>query len=592
MSKKVLILGAGYAGIEAALTLQKKKKREDDIEITIIDKNSYHTLLTELHEVAGNRIREDGVIVPLRDIFKYSDVKIVKDEINGIDFENNKLISSSAEYPYDYLILAAGSEPNSFGIPGIEEHAFTLWSYEQAIRIREHIKDCFAKASQTQDKAKRQQLLCFVVGGGGFTGVETIGEIAQWVKKLCREYGIDRSEVKLVLVEALGSILTNLKERGARNSMKYLVNKLGVEVLLNSAISRVTPDQVEIKTGRVISTKTLIWTAGVKANNLAEKLDINKGRASRIIVNEYAQTQYKNVYSVGDISAFSTGENKILPALVESALQTGRGAAKNILADIRGKEKEKIKPNLHGVMVSVGAFYAQSNIMGRELPAWLSILMKYFVNIHYLFGIGGFELVMRYIKDEFLFKQQDKLLVEKHYSVMRPAFWLVPIRVFLGYSWLMEGIEKVQQGWLTKAMLAGLPGADATSSASVTESGETVFRIISEHTPSWYAWIANNLVIPNALIFQILIVIAEIGVGLALISGTFTFIAALVSLGLNINFILSTGMYEYDWWYIPAALCLLGGAGRAFGIDHYLIPYLTRQWRYFVRNRKIKLWLR
>ena len=592
MSKKVLILGAGYAGIEAALTLQKKKKREDDIEITIIDKNSYHTLLTELHEVAGNRIREDGVIVPLRDIFKYSDVKIVKDEINGIDFENNKLISSSAEYPYDYLILAAGSEPNSFGIPGIEEHAFTLWSYEQAIRIREHIKDCFAKASQTQDKAKRQQLLCFVVGGGGFTGVETIGEIAQWVKKLCREYGIDRSEVKLVLVEALGSILTNLKERGARNSMKYLVNKLGVEVLLNSAISRVTPDQVEIKTGRVISTKTLIWTAGVKANNLAEKLDINKGRASRIIVNEYAQTQYKNVYSVGDISAFSTGENKILPALVESALQTGRGAAKNILADIRGKEKEKIKPNLHGVMVSVGAFYAQSNIMGRELPAWLSILMKYFVNIHYLFGIGGFELVMRYIKDEFLFKQQDKLLVEKHYSVMRPAFWLVPIRVFLGYSWLMEGIEKVQQGWLTKAMLAGLPGADATSSASVTESGETVFRIISEHTPSWYAWIANNLVIPNALIFQILIVIAEIGVGLALISGTFTFIAALVSLGLNINFILSTGMYEYDWWYIPAALCLLGGAGRAFGIDHYLIPYLTRQWRYFIRNRKIKLWLR
>jgi len=242
--------------------------------------------------------------------------------------------------------------------------------------------------------------------------------------------------------------------------------------------------------------------------------------------------------------------------------------------------------------VSVGAFYAQSNIMGRELPAWLSILMKYFVNIHYLFGIGGFELVMRYIKDEFLFKQQDKLLVEKHYSVMRPAFWLVPIRVFLGYSWLMEGIEKVQQGWLTKAMLAGLPGADATSSASVTESGETVFRIISEHTPSWYAWIANNLVIPNALIFQILIVIAEIGVGLALISGTFTFIAALVSLGLNINFILSTGMYEYDWWYIPAALCLLGGAGRAFGIDHYLIPYLTRQWRYFIRNRKIKLWLR
>jgi len=592
MSKKVIVLGAGYAGIEAALTLQKKKKKEDDIEITIIDKNTYHTLLTELHEVAGNRIREEGVIVPLRDIFKYSDVKIVQDEINGIDFENNKLLSSSREYHYDYLILAAGSEPNFFGIPGIQEHAFTIWSYEQAIRIREHIRECFVKASQEQDKAKREQLLCFVVGGGGFTGVETIGEIANWVKQLCREYGVDRNEVKLILVEALGSILTNLKERGAKKSMDYLVNKLGVEVLLNSAVSSVTADHVEIKTGRVIPTKTLIWTAGVKANSLAEKLDINRSRASRIVVNEYAQTQYKNVYSVGDISAFSTGENQILPALVESAMQTGKGAALNILADIRGKEKEKIKPKLHGVMVSVGAFFAQSNIMGRELPTWLSILMKYMVNIHYLFGIGGFELVIRYLKDELLFKQQDKFLLEKHYSVMTPAFWLVPIRLFLGYKWLMEGIEKVQQGWFTKALLAGLPGADAGSSASVTDTGETVFRIISEHTPGWYAWIATNIVIPNAILFQVLIVLAEIGIGLALLSGTFTFIAALGSLALNVNFLLSTGMYEYDWWFIPAALCLLGGAGRAFGVDHYLMPYLMKQWRYFVRNRKIKLWLR
>jgi len=273
-------------------------------------------------------------------------------------------------------------------------------------------------------------------------------------------------------------------------------------------------------------------------------------------------------------------------------MQTGNGAALNILADIRGKEKEKIKPKLHGVMVSVGAFFAQSNIMGRELPTWLSILMKYMVNIHYLFGIGGFELVFRYIKDELLFKQQDKFLLEKHYSVMTPAFWLVPIRLFLGYKWLMEGIEKVQQGWFTKALLAGLPGADAGSSASVTDTGETVFRIISEHTPGWYAWIATNIVIPNAILFQVLIVLAEIGIGLALLSGTFTFIAALGSLALNVNFLLSTGMYEYDWWFIPAALCLLGGAGRAFGVDHYLMPYLMKQWRYFVRNRKIKLWLR
>jgi NADH dehydrogenase len=292
---------------------------------------------------------------------------------------------------------------------------------------------------------------------------------------------------------------------------------------------------------------------------------------------------------VGDVAAFKA-DNHTLPALVETALQTGKAAAKNILSDIRGKEKEKLEPKLHGVMVSVGSYFAVSDIMGHQLPRLISIIMKYMVNIHYLFGIGGFELVIRYIKHELLFKRQEKFLLEKHYSMMTPTFWLVPIRLFLGYSWLMEGIKKVQEGWLSKAMLAGLP-ADVGSSASVTESGETVFRIVSSHTPGWYAWIADNFVIPNAQLFQIFIVLGEIGLGLALISGTFTFLAGLGALALNINFILSTGLYDYNWWYIPAALCMLGGAGRAFGVDYYIMPYFMRQWRYFVRNKKVKLFL-
>lgn len=590
MSKKVIILGAGYAGIEAALTLQKKKKRSDDLEISIIDKNPYHTLLTELHEVAGNRISEDGVIVPLRDIFKYTDVKVIKDEINKIDFNGKKLISDSGEYAYDYLVLAAGSEPNFFGIPGIKEHGFTLWSYDDAIRIREHIKECFIKASQEKDAGKRSSLLTFVVGGGGFTGVEMMGELALWVKQLCRYYGISRHEVKLILVEALDRILINLKENAAMKAHNYMEKKLGVEIMVKEAITKVTPGQVELKSGKIIKTSTMIWTAGVRAAGITDDLEINKGRASRINVDEFTQTQYENVYAVGDISAFTTSDNHTLPALVEAAIQTGKAAGKNILNDIRGKQKERLKPELHGVMVSVGSFFAVSDIMGHQLPRFLSILMKYLVNVHYLFGIGGFELIFKYLKHEIFEKKQDRFLVEKHYSVSTRAFWLVPIRLFLGYSWLMEGIKKVQEGWLGQAMLAGMQ-VDGESGASVTDTGEKVFRIISAHTPGWYAWIAENIVIPNALLFQTLIVISEIGIGLALISGTFTLIAALAAIGLNINFILSTGLYDYNWWYIPAALCLLGGAGRAFGVDHYLMPYLMRQWRYFTRNRKIKLWL-
>ncbi|MCX8128998.1 MAG: FAD-dependent oxidoreductase [Clostridia bacterium] len=590
MPKKVLIFGAGYAGIEAALALHKRKKNSDEIEISIVDKNSYHTLLTELHEVAGNRITEDGVIVPLRDIFKYTDVKLIKDEIKDIDFDSRKLISLNNTYPYDYLVIAAGSEPNYYGIPGMEEFAFSLWSFNDAIKIREHVKECFIKASQEENAESRRVLLTFAVGGGGFTGVEMIGELALWVKQLCREYSVQRNEVRLILVEALNTILSNLKEKSIRKTVDYLSKKLNVEVLTNCPITKVTENTVELKNGTAIKTNTLIWTAGVRAACITDEISIDKGRTCRITVNEYTQTQYKNVYAIGDISAF-VSEGHTLPALVEGALQTGKAAAINILAEIRGKEKVKLVPKLHGVMVSVGSFFAVTNLMGYELPRLFAILMKYLVNIHYLFGIGGFELVIKYIKHEFFNKQQEKFVIEKHYSTRTQAFWLVPVRLFLGYSWLAEGLSKFSEGWLNKAVLAGT-ATDGNTSASVSETGEKVFRIVSAHTPSWYAWIADNIIVPNALLFQILIVLTEIGLGLAFLSGTFTFLAAIAALGLNLNFLLSTGLYPETWWYIPAALCMLGGAGRAFGVDYYLLPYLMKQWRYMVRNRRLKLWIR
>ncbi|MCR4435917.1 MAG: TQO small subunit DoxD [Clostridiales bacterium] len=172
----------------------------------------------------------------------------------------------------------------------------------------------------------------------------------------------------------------------------------------------------------------------------------------------------------------------------------------------------------------------------------------------------------------------------KHLSSMSRTFWLVPLRIFLGYTWLIEGIGKINEGWLQKPMLAGL--ADAVTSASVTETGEKVFRIVSDHTPGWYAWIAGNIVIPHALFFQILIVVSEIGLGLAFISGTFTFLSALVALGLNLNFALSTGLLPETWWMIPAAIAMLCGAGRSFGLDHYLMPFLAKLWERYAQKKK------
>jgi NADH:ubiquinone reductase (H+-translocating) len=589
MSKKIMILGAGYAGVEAALTLQKKKKKNDDIEITLIDKNSYHTLLTEIHEIAGNRINEDGVVVPLKDIFNYTDVKVVKDEIANIDFETKRLVSLSGEYNYDYLIIGAGSEPNYYGINGLAHNSFSLWSYQDALKIREHIKEMFLKASQENDSEKKKKMLTFVVGGGGFTGVEVIGEIALWTRSLCKEYKIKIDDVKLVLVEALDKILINMKEKSIAKAMNYLEKKLKVEVLKNSAIMNVDTDNVLLKDGRTLQTKTLIWTAGVRASCITDEVIINKNKSFRISVNGFAETQYDKVYAVGDISAFIDNGN-VIPAMVEGAIQTGHAAAENIIAEIRGKEKKELNPKLHGSMVSIGSFFAVTNLMGIELPRFLALIVKYLVNVHYLFGIGGFEIILKYLNHEVFEKRHRKFLIEKHYTVKKPIFWLAPLRLYFGYVWFMEGLKKILDGWLVTPMLAGLP-ADGTTSASVTEGGKHFFQIVSAHTPGIYAWFANTFVIPNALFFQICIVLAEVGIGLAFASGAFNFIAACVSLALILNFILSTGILEQQWWYIPASIAMMAGSGYAFGLDYYIMPYLMRQWRYFVRNKKIKICL-
>jgi len=606
MAKRVLVLGAGYAGIEAALKLHKKSKKED-IEIILIDKNPYHTLLTELHEVAGNRISEDGIIVPLKDIFKYTKVSVVLDEIESINFESNQLISKKTTYAYDYLILASGSRPTFYGIPGLEQNGFTLWSYQDAIKIREHIRRCFLLASTEVDTKKRAALLTFIVGGGGFTGVEMIGEIGQWVKVLCKEYDIPRTDVKLKLIEALHGILQNLRKKNVQKVMKYLVKKLKVEVLLDCAISHVTAEHVEVKGSEVIPTNTLIWCAGIVAAKITDQLTLEKEK-SRIKVNEYTQTSHENVYVVGDSAAFMQ-EHHSLPALVETALQTGDGAAMNVLRAIRGQEKEKVEPKLHGVVVSVGANYAVGDIMGFQLPVPISMLMKYLINVHYLFGIGGFELIIKYLRHEFFDKKQKKMILEQHYTVKSHAFWMVPLRLMLGVYWLLEGIAKVNDGWFTKTILTGEAGYAskavshtflglftfvepvAKSTADVVTSASQ-FPLIYDYTSGFYAGITNALVVPNAMFFQILIVIVEIGLGLAFISGSFNFLAGLMSLGMIVNFAMSTGFPMEKLWFIPASIIMLGGAGRAFGFDYYIMPYLMRQWRYFVRNKRLKFWLK
>ncbi|MEC9487899.1 MAG: FAD-dependent oxidoreductase [Halanaerobium sp.] len=564
--KKILILGAGYAGISAAQKLDKLIGKDPQVEISLINQSPYHTLLTELHEVAGNRVGSDAVTVPLNGIFKKSHINLITDYIEDIDFEAKVLKSATEEYHYDYLVLGVGSKPAFYNIPGMEEHSFTLWSLEDALTIKEHVQEMFAEAAVETSPVERQKLLTFVVGGGGFTGVEMIGELMEWVPDLCEEYHVDPAEVKLVIVEALDQILPVLRDSLVRKAEEFLAER-GVMVLTGSPITGVEPDKITLKKGeeeKTIHTRTLIWTGGVKANPCINDKDLEKARRGRLKVNDYLQIpQQEKVYAVGDVACFTTEDGSTLPALVEAALQAGENCAHNIVADLKGNAKEEFKPKLHGVMVSIGSKYALSNAMGIPMSSLPALGMKHMVNLHYLFGIGGFKLIFKYLHHEFLNERGLFSMIIDHFKVKTSVAWLVILRIILGIRLLSEGLTKINEGWL--------------GSENVLVSGSSSV-LWSAGTPDWYVNFAKAFIVPNFAIFQKAIVLGEIFIGFAFIFGIFTFLAALGALGMSANFIIGGlgaegGIWEPIWLFF-VSLTMLAGPGRAFGLDHYVMPFI------------------
>lgn len=591
MSKKIVILGAGYAGVHAAKLLHKKYKKNNDVSITLIDKNPYHTLMTDLHEVAGSRISEDGVKVNLNKIFKEKKVDVVVDYINDIDFENNVLKSEKYSYDYDYLVMGTGAEPAFFGVDGAEDNSFTLWSLEDAIEIREHIETMFERAKNEKNLEKRKRMLTFIVAGGGFTGVEMVGELAEWKDKLCDKYDVKPRDVSIKIVEGLPGLLPILTEK-LSNKAERRLNKMGVDVITDAFIGKVGKDHIETADGNSIPTNTLIWTCGVQGNSFAKETDLTIDRSNRIETNDYMQSvDYENVYLVGDNAFYvEEGEEKPVPQIVETALQTAETVVENIDHDIAGKEKEEFESNYHGFMVSIGSRYAVANVGGMSLSGFPAMAVKHLVNLHYLWGVGGFALIWSYLMHEIFHIEDKRSLLGSHFSKSTPNFWLMPLRVFIGVHWLLEGIKKVQDGWLEPGNIYIIQTA-ADSGATAADATEYASEPLLESVPGFYQWIMDTLIAPVAFPMQAMVVFLEIAIGLALIAGLLTFLMSLASIFLTFNFILSAMAGPEILWYTFGSIALLGGAGRALGLDYYVMPWLKKKWKNSRFARKSYLYI-
>lgn len=569
MRRHVVILGAGYGGVSAAKKLARLAKKHKEIEITLINKGSTHNLITELHEVAGNRVLPEDLEVSLQRLFESTKVNVIQDEITEVDFDGKKLFSQKHEYSYDYLILGSGSQPADYGVKGVKENAFTLWSIEDAKEINEHIKQMFQEAQFETDPAKRRELLSFVVTGAGFTGVEMVGELISWFKDLAKAYGIPQKDIDLYLVEGLEQILPNLNDDMVAKADAYL-RKHNVDVKTGAFVTEVNPAGIVLKGDNDlvenIATRTVIWTCGVKGAALVEGLDLEKDNCDRLIVNEYLQIpKHKEVYAIGDNSAAPWGDNKTLPALVEAAMQTGECAAKNVTAAITGGQKESLEAALHGVMVSIGGDFAVADVTGLSLKGRPAMLLKHLVNIHYLVGIGGIKEGFSFINEYIHEQASHKGLVPQFFDQFTQkshTIFIVILRIYLGIQWLLSGWGKVQDGWLVSPdyLVAG-------SSASP----------IGPDAVGWYKAFMEAVVMQFPLFFQRIVVMSEFAIGISLTFGILSVLGALGSIGMNINFFLSgTG----NMWFFMSSFPCLANSGQVLGADYYLLPLIKKViWR-------------
>ncbi|GJM77083.1 hypothetical protein HMSSN036_92990 [Paenibacillus macerans] len=225
---------------------------------------------------------------------------MVLDSIDNIDFGAKKLRSAKNTYSYDYLVIGTGCKPTFFGIPGAEEHALTLWSYEDAVRLKEQVRRMFSEAAKVTDPVKRRKMLTFVVVGAGFTGVELVGELAEFRDELCKEFYIDAGEVRLVVADMAPKILPILPDKLIQKAAKRL-HKMNVEIITSAKITGVTPASVQLGDRGELEADTIVWTAGVEGSELVGKLDVKQEGRKRIVTNDKLQSiDHEDVYVVGD----------------------------------------------------------------------------------------------------------------------------------------------------------------------------------------------------------------------------------------------------------------------------------------------------
>ena len=388
---KILILGGGYGGIMTAVTLQKKL-HYNEADVTLVNENSYHYFTTELHMPAAGTYHHNRVRVPIKSLLNENKIRFVQGRVAAINLPSQQVeLENGESLAYDYLVIALGSAPETFGIPGLLEYAYGIRNINTVRMIRQHIEYMFAKYA---NEPERLELLTFIVGGAGFTGIEFVGELADRVPELCREYDVDRELVKIYNIEAAPQALPGFDPELVEYAVKVLENK-GVTFLINTPIKECTPEGVILGDGREIKAGTVIWTGGVRGNAIVENSGIETMRG-RVKVDEYLRAPgMENVFVIGDCSLIFNEEGRPYPPTAQMATQQGKALANNLVALLRGSRMEPFQYRHRGTIASLGKGEGIGIFGKRKLFGSTAAFMKKVVDNRALFMIGGLSLVLK-----------------------------------------------------------------------------------------------------------------------------------------------------------------------------------------------------
>jgi NADH dehydrogenase len=372
---RVLILGGGFAGIGAARELKKA-----DVDVVVVDKHDYHTFQPLLYQVATALLEPSAVGHPLRDLFhEQANVRVHVDTVTGIDLAKREVqFAEMAPLAYDYLVLALGAEVNFFGAGGAPEHAFPMYTLADAVRLKKHVLEKW-EAADKDDSLAEDGALHIVVVGGGPTGVESAGALAElYNNTFAEDYpDVSKEHAKITLVEASPQLFGMFKET-LRKYTKKTLEEYGVEVLLSEIVESVEPTRVRLKSGKVLEAHTLVWGAGLTASPIGRDLGLELERGNRVAAEpDLSLAGNPEVFPVGDIAWITdTKTDEVLPQLGSVALQAGEHAGENIARLVAGKETKPFEYHDKGTMATIGRGAAVVQLAGGRTmkgePAFLA----------------------------------------------------------------------------------------------------------------------------------------------------------------------------------------------------------------------------